>query len=372
MIIGGRVMNRYSGKDILIWLNSLHISNAAIDKMINYFSDIREIVEIDSNTFYKIPGLKEDQAKKIINNRRSNNIYEVLKDLEDKDIKAITCLDEEYPLSLNYIFDKPPVLYYRGNINYEDELPIAIVGSRKSTAYGKWVCEKFTKELVDLGVTIVSGLALGIDAIAHKTALENGGRTIAILGNGLDVVYPSRNGKLYDEISKNGVVMSEFPIGTQPLAYNFPQRNRIISGLSKAIIVIEAKEKSGSLITAHHALEQGKDVFAVPGNINSIYSGGTNKLIKDGAFPLLSLDDILEEVSDLRLRAMDKKSEDLDYSTLSETEIKIVNLLKDGPVHSDILVYKTGLDASTVISILTILELKGIIKELTSRTFCIS
>ena len=166
--------------------------------------------------------------------------------------------------------------------------------------------------------------------------------------------------------------MSEFPMGTQPLAYNFPQRNRIISGLSRAVIVIEAKEKSGSLITAHHALEQGKDVFAVPGNINSIYSSGTNKLIKDGAFPLLSIDDILEEIKDLKLRSANNRNKDLDYSALSESEIKIVNLLKDGPTHSDMIVYKTGLDTSTVTSILTILELKGIIKELTSRTFCIS
>ncbi|NLY47095.1 MAG: DNA-protecting protein DprA [Tissierella sp.] len=365
-------MNRYLERDILIWLNSLHISNSSIIKIISYFSDIREILEIDSNILYKTPGLNEGHIKKIVKNREVQKIGEVLKQLEDNDIKAITSLDEDYPASLNYIYDKPPVIYYKGNFEAEDELSLAIVGARKATAYGKWVCEKFTKELVDLGVTIVSGLALGIDAIAHKTAMENGGRTIAILGNGLDVKYPTRNGKLYDEITENGLIMSEFPIGTQPLAYNFPQRNRIISGLSRAVIVIEAKEKSGSLITAHHALEQGKDVFAVPGNINSIYSGGTNKLIKDGAFPLLSIDDIIEEISDLKLRSMNNKSKNLDYLDLSETEIKIVSALKDGPVHSDMIVYKTGLDTSTVISILTILELKGIIKELTSRTFCIS
>lgn len=372
MIIGGRVMNKYSERDILIWLNSLHISNSSIGKIINYFSDIREILELDPNILYRISGLKKEHTKKIVNNRSCEKIDEVLKQLEDKGIKATTFLDYDYPVSLNYIYDKPPVLYYKGNHKNEDELSLAIVGARKSTAYGKWVCEKFTKELVDLGVTIVSGLALGIDAIAHKAALENGGKTIAILGNGLDIKYPSRNEKLYDEISENGVIMSEFPIGTQPLAYNFPQRNRIISGLTRAIVVIEAKEKSGSLITAHHALEQGKDVFAVPGNINSIYSSGTNKLIKDGAFPLLSIDDILEEIKDLKLRSTENKSKDLDYSVLSESEIKIVNILKEGPIHSDIIVFKTGLDTSTVTSILTILELKGIIRELTSRTFCIS
>lgn len=373
MTIGGRVMNnKYCEKDILVWLNSLHINNSSINKIINYFSDIREILELDNDLLYSIPELQEVHIKKIINNRSFSKIDEVLKQLEDNEIKSITCLDDDYPDSLNYVYDKPSVLYYKGNFKEENEISLAIVGARKATAYGKYVCEKFTKELVELGVTIVSGLALGIDAIAHKTALDNGGRTIAILGNGLDIKYPSRNKQLYDEIIENGVIMSEFPLGTQPLAYNFPQRNRIISGLSRAVIVIEAKEKSGSLITAHQALEQGKDVFAVPGNINSVYSGGTNKLIKDGAFPLLSIDDILEEVIDLKLKSIDKKSKDIDYSALSESEIKIINLLKEGPVHSDIIVYKTGLDTSAVTSILMILELKGIIKELTSRTFCIS
>lgn len=365
-------MGNYLEQDILIWLNNLHISNSLIEKLFNYFPDIRDILEIDLNILYKIPGMKEEHIKRIINNRSSDKIDKILKELEENNINTITFLDDNYPISLNNIYDKPTVLYYKGEFSEEDRLSIAIVGARKATSYGKWACEKFTKEFVDMGVTIVSGLALGIDAIAHKTALENNGRTIAILGNGVDIKYPAKNEHLYDKINQNGVIMSEFPMNTQPLAYNFPQRNRIISGLSKVVIVIEAKEKSGSLITAHHALEQGKDVFAVPGNINSIYSGGTNKLIKDGAFPLLEMDDILEVVSDLKYKAMDNKKDSLDYSNLSETEIKIINTLKEGPIHSDMIVYKTGLDASTVISMLTILELKGIIKELTRRTYSIS
>lgn len=372
MIIGGKIVSRYLERDIIIWLNSIHISNSSIERIYNYFPDIRDILDIDPKFFYKIPGLKEEQINRIINNRKLDTIDKTLEKLKDNNINTITILDDNYPVSLNYIYDKPYVLYYKGSLFEEDELSMAIVGARKATSYGKWVCEKFTKELVDLGVTIVSGLALGIDAIAHKTAIENNGRTIAILGNGLDIKYPSRNEYLYDKIDQHGSIVSEFPLTTQPLAYNFPQRNRIISGLSKAVIVVEAKEKSGSLITAHHAIEQGKDVFAVPGNINSVYSGGVNKLIKDGAYPLLSLDDILEVVSELKDKAMEDKKNNLDYTNLSETEIKVVNTLKDGPVHSDVIVYKTGLDASTVISVLTILELKGIIKELTSRTFAIS
>lgn len=372
MIIGGKGMGKFLEREILIWLNSLHISNACIEKLIYYFSDIRDILEIDCDILYNIPGIKKEYIQRVITNRNTNKIDDLLKHLEDKEIKTITYLDDNYPDSLNHIYDKPYVLHYMGEFKEEDQFSIAIVGARKATPYGKWVCEKFTKELVNLGVTIVSGLALGIDGIAHKTTLENGGRTLAVLGNGLDIKYPKNNIKLYDEIVKNGGIISEFPIGTQPLAYNFPHRNRIISGLSMAVVVIEAKEKSGSLITAHHGMEQGKDVFAVPGNINSIYSMGTNKLIKDGAFPLLDIDDLLEEVSEMKHRVFKEKSENIDCISLSDTEIKVVNVMKDGPIHSDMIVHKTGLDTSTVISVLTILELKGIIKELTSRTYSIS
>ncbi len=161
-----------------------------------------------------------------------------------------------------------------------------------------------------MNVTIVSGLALGIDSVAHKTALETGGRTIAILGNGLDTIYPKRNKSLYEEIPTNGAILTEYPLGTPPLAYNFPQRNRMISGLSLGIIVIEAKEKSGSLITAYHALEQGKEVFALPGNINSIFSRGTNKLIKDGAKILMDVEDIIEEIYELQQKVVEKKKKE--------------------------------------------------------------
>ncbi|MDR7869929.1 MAG: DNA-processing protein DprA [Tissierellaceae bacterium] len=365
-------MSKYLERDILIWLSSINISNSSIKKLFNYFTDIREILDVGSDNLFKIPGMNKDHIQRILTNRYETKIDYVLKQLNDNNIKTLTYIDENYPTTLNYIYDTPFVLYYNGEFKEEDKLSLAIVGARKATAYGKWACEKFTKELVDLGVTIVSGLALGIDTIAHKTALKYGGRTVAILGNGLDVKYPKKNEKLYDEISKNGVVLTEFPIGTQPLAYNFPQRNRIISGLSLAVVVIEAKEKSGSLITAHHALEQGKDVFAVPGNINSIYSGGTNKLIKDGAFPLLDIDDLLEEIYELKEKTLNSKYDSLDYTDLSDTEIKIVNTLKEGPLHTDMIIHKSGLDTSTVLSVLTILQIKGIIKELTRRTYAIS
>ena len=356
-------------RDTLIFLNSLSIGNGNIIKIIEYFDDIREIWTIKESIFKKIQIIKPEIIDKILNNRNNNYLGDLTNRLNSLNIDIITVLDENYPDRLKYIYDKPAVLYAKGNYSIEDNLAIAIVGSRKATAYGKWACEKFTKELVNLGVTIVSGLAMGIDSVAHKAAIEAGGRTIGVLGNGIDVVYPKNNTSLYNEVAKNGVVFTEFPLGTQPFNYNFPQRNRIISGLSIGVIVIEAKEKSGSLITAHLALDQGKEVFALPGNINSIYSGGTNRLIKDGARPLLDIDDIIEEIYELQISMDKKKRESIDYLSLSDTEVSIIKIIEEGPVHCDTIVMRTGIDISNVMSILTILELKGLIKELSNRIF---
>ncbi len=358
-------------RDVLIWLSSLGIGSINIGKIIDHFNDLVELWETDIEQINCKKNLSNVAKEKIISNRNKEYIEKLLTNIEKQNINVLTIYDENYPTGLRYIDDNPKVLYVKGNIIQEDRIAIAVVGSRKATAYGKWACEKFTKELVNLGTTIISGLASGIDTIAHKTAIDNGGRTIGILGNGIDVVYPKKNLYLYNEVENNGGIVSEFPLGTQPLAFNFPQRNRIISGLSMGVIVIEAQEKSGSLITAHHALEQGKDVFALPGNINSIFSGGTNKLIKDGAKPLLEIEDVIEEIYELKEKIILSKKMSIDYSNYSETEIKVIKLLEEGPAHSDTIVYKTGIDVVTLNSVLTILELKGSIKELSNRTFTI-
>lgn len=358
-----------SERNILIWLNDIGISNGRIEKLKDYFYDLRELWTIDRNTLMNSKILRDEHLDKIFQFRDNKFLEKILIRIDENHINVVTILDDDYPDRLVNITDRPCVLYYKGSILPEDNIAIGIVGSRKSTAYGKWACERFTKELAQLGVTIISGLAQGIDTYAHKTAIESGARTLGILGNGLNIVYPKNNSQLYREVSEAGAVISEYPLDTEPLSYNFPQRNRIISGLSLGIVVIEAKEKSGSLITAHHALEQGKDVFAVPGNINSIYSGGTNRLIKDGARPLLELEDILEEIYELKTKTKMEKKDELDYSQLSSDELRIMQVIIEGPVHTDIIAIQTGLDISTVVSILTILELKGLIKELTSRTF---
>lgn len=364
-------MKDLSKRDIFIWLNNIGITNKNILKLDYLFEDIREILEINSSSLLNLKGIRKESLHKILKTRNKDFINKIFLDLEESGINVITIFDKGYPDSLTNIYDKPYVLYQKGEMLDRDELSIAVVGSRKATSYGMWACEKFTKELVNLGVTIVSGVALGIDTVAHKTALKEGGRTIGILGNGLDVYYPKKNESLYREISNNGSILTEFPLTTPPMPYNFPQRNRIITGISLGLIVIEAKERSGTSITAYHALEQGKDVFALPGNINSLYSQGTNKLISDGAIPLLDIDTILEEIETIKINRLNKNiiKKTVDYSNLSETEIKIIEILRQKPTHCDIISYRTGISISNVTSILTILELKGLVVELDSRIF---
>lgn len=362
---------KITDREILIWLNSIGLSNSQIRHIQIQYRRLTDFWELDKEKVYKIEGLKDDLKAKIVKNRNQEYIERLFERLKELNVNAVTVFDEDYPTRLRTIHDKPNVLYVKGKILEEDNLALAIVGSRKATAYGKWACEKFANELVELGVTIISGLASGIDAIAHRTAIKKGGRTIGVLGNGIDIVYPNQNRSLYEEITEKGAIISEFPLGTPPLPYNFPQRNRIISGLSMGVIVIEAKDKSGSLITAHHALEQGKEIFALPGNINSIFSRGTNKLIRDGAKPLLDIEDIIEEFPSLLEKRKFKQMNNIDYSNLSETEVKVVELLKEGPLYIDLIAYKIGLDIVTVNNILTILELKGIINELPGKLFTI-
>lgn len=362
-------MGNVTNRDILIWLNSLNIGNRNIQKLMEQLDDLQELWNMPSDKIQKLRNISSAVLDKIILNRNEDRLKRIYEDIHKNEVDVITIYDENYPEGLKNIYDKPLVLYVKGNMIEQDHIALAVVGSRKATNYGKWATEYFVKELVKLNVTIISGFASGIDSIAHKTSLENGGRTIAVLGNGLDVVYPRKNKELYNEILKNGALITEYTFGVQPLPYNFPQRNRIISGLSLGIVVIEAKEKSGSLITAEHALEQGKEVFALPGNINSIFSRGTNKLIKEGAKLIMNIEDIVEEIYELKKNFIRYKEEEIDYSQLSDLEIRVVDILKEGPIQSDMIALKVGLDISTVNSTLTILEMKGIIKEMTGRIF---
>ncbi|WP_409227464.1 DNA-processing protein DprA [Gudongella sp. SC589] len=358
-------------RNTVIWLNSLGIYNDSIDKLKSYLGDLREIHELGHSDLEKLGIFSSGALEKITKSDFKSSMDRYYEKLNGLEMDVITIFDKDYPQDLLKIPDKPFVIYRKGSMIPQDHIAMGIVGSRKATNYGKWAAERFARELANMGVTIISGMAAGIDSIAHRTAVENGGRTIGILGNGLDKVYPKSNWGLYKEAVDNGALISEFPPGAQPYNFHFPMRNRIISGLSLGVIVVEAQQRSGSLITAHHALAQGKDVFAIPGNINSIYSQGTNMLIRDGAKPLLDMDDILEEVRELQLLKRSNDMDRLNEADLSDTERRVLAFLKEGPVHSDIIVLKSGLDIQTVISTLTILELKGIIKEMSSRIFAI-
>lgn len=255
---------------------------------------IKGLFSVSCSRLSEIVG--ENIASTICNERGKIDPKREIKLAKENGIDIITIDDDEYPESLKLISDPPIVLYIKGEISKNDNLSIAIVGSRNASSYGRNVCSIFAKGLAKLGFTIVSGLARGIDTIAHRSCLEVGGRTIAVLGSGLLQVYPPENKPLYEEIAQNGAVISEFPLNTEPMADNFPRRNRIIAGLSLGCVVVEAKERSGALITARLAMEYGKEVFAVPGEIMKETSKGTNKLIKEGVKPVSDVVDIIEEL----------------------------------------------------------------------------
>lgn len=269
--------------------------------------------------------------------------------------------DKIYPESLRNICDPPQKIYYKGNLELlKNDKLLSIIGTRRNTAYGKLCCENIVKKLVEANVTIVSGFAMGIDTISHKTCIENGGNTIAVIASGLDVVYPASNLKLWKEIEKKGLILSEYDYGTKPFRANFPKRNRIIAGLSRATIVIESKEKGGSLITANMALEEGRDVFAVPANIFFENSKGCNLLIRDSRAKLLtSADEILEEYA---WKIKENESEEKDQN-FNENQRKILKLL-DCEKTLDSLVQELNLDLSTVLAEIMELELTAVVKSL--------
>lgn len=277
-------------------------------------------------------------------------------------IKVVSMTDREYPANLRQIAGCPPVLYFKGNLLPQDDLAVAVVGSRDVTIYGRQVTEKFTFDLVKSCLTILSGLARGVDSVAHRTALDAGGRTIGILGCGIDNIYPPQNKKLAEEIEKSGAVISEFPLGFPALPNNFTARNRIISGLSLGVLVTEAAVDSGSLITAGYAAEQGREVFAVPGPINSKTAEGVNKLIKEGVHPVTEAADILE-ILNIRKRQeiMSDKPQDLNIKDLDQR--KILDILDGETKHIDAIAREAKMPIEKVTSALSLMELSGIVKN---------
>jgi DNA processing protein len=279
--------------------------------------------------------------------------------------------DERYPENLKRIYDPPAFVFVKGTLVKQDKYAIAIVGTRLPSNYGKLVAEKIAKELAQKGLVIVSGLARGIDTISHWAAIQSGGRTIAVMGSGLDHIYPGENKKLAEKIIEQGALISEFPMGTGPDAVNFPRRNRIISGLALGTVVVEAGLKSGALLTANYALEQNREIFAVPGNINSPKSLGTNQIIKDGAKLISSSNDVLIELEpQLKhfLKEDEAKRKDLP-DDLTESENVLLKNLSNEPIHIDKLAKLIGKSTAETLSTLLPLEFKDLVKQLPGKLF---
>lgn len=287
----------------------------------------------------------------------STDVELELEALEKQGLRFITYEESEYPANLRQIFDPPLVLYIKGAIVPEDSVSVAIVGSRKASNYGKGVAQNLARELAGLDITVVSGLARGIDSHAHKGALEGNGRTIAVLGCGIDIVYPPENRSLKERIEDTGAVISEFPPGTEPFKYNFPARNRIIAGMTLGTVVVEAGLKSGALITAEFALESGREVFAVPGDILRENSRGPHRLIKEGAQLVEGCDDILSALKLNRARPVAKEA------NLSDEERKILNCLKDGAKQAAVIVDEVGLPSQLALAQISMMELRGLIRR---------
>jgi DNA processing protein len=280
--------------------------------------------------------------------------------LETKQVTLLTWLDEDYPRRLKEIKQPPPVIYIRGEITPQDEWAISVVGTRRITPYGQQVTEEVAAFLARNGITVVSGLAKGVDSAAHKTALRAGGRSIAVLGSGVDNIYPAENRKLAEELIQQGAVISDYPLGTPPEAKNFPPRNRLISGLSIAVVIIEAGEKSGALITANFAAEQGREVFAVPGKIHVPQSKGPNRLVRDGAHPLLSPEDLLEA---LDLVMVTEHQTARTVLPADATEAALYLVLGHEPMHVDEIGLKVDLPIEKVSATLALMELKGMVRQ---------
>jgi len=347
------------------------IGKIIFTRLLQHFGTASNVLKASYQDLIKIRGIGDKIAKEIISLKDGKLIEQELRLIRENNVEILTLDSPDYPELLKAIYNPPPVLYVKGILKNIGSC-IAIVGSRTPTYYGKNIAEKLTRELVIRGFTIVSGMARGIDTISHIAAIEEGGKTVAVLGSGLKVIYPQENSKLMEKISQSGAVISEFPMNMPPHRENFPVRNRIISGLSLGTLVIEASEKSGALITAKQALEQGREVFAIPGNVNSKNSKGTNSLIKEGAKLVEDVNDIISELKIPSKQIKQKINERVNKEApknLSSDEMTIYSLLDENPLHIDVIAKESKLPVNKVSAILLSLEMNGIIKQEAGKMF---
>lgn len=335
-----------------------------------YFGDL-EIAWKAAEPDLLAAGLDRRSLVNLIQVRQAINLDKVLRDIDGLSATVLTLDDPDYPSLLHELPDAPPVLYVRGTLVEADQWAVAFVGTRRATVYGRDMTRQLVTSLVDAGITIVSGLALGIDAAAHQSALDAGGRTIAVLGCGIDTVYPPEHHTLAEAIVDSGALITEYPPGTPPEAKNFPVRNRLISGLALGVVVVEAPGNSGALLTADHAVEQGRDVFAVPGNVTSRSSIGTNRLIQNGAKLVISADDILDELN-LTRSTVETHTQLREIVPSDPTEAALARCLSDEPLHIDDLCQLSGLPITQVSSVLALMELKGMVRRLEGMQYTLA
>lgn len=356
-------------REAYIALNMMEgVGPATVQKLVEVIGSPAALFKASESSIKSVSSVGRIQADAFIAGRRRVDWGSEQEKAERESVRIIARCDAEYPEILKTIYDPPLALYIKGRIEDSDRNAIAVVGSRRVTHYGTATAEKLAAGLCRAGYTVVSGLAEGIDTAAHKAALEVNGRTLAVTGGGLDCVYPVSNISLAEEISGKGAMISEYPFGRKPDRSTFPMRNRIVSGLSRGVIVVEAGRKSGALITANQAIEQGRDVFAVPGRIDSRYSEGCNELIRSGACLVTCVDDVLEEyeaLPGLRKAREVKKAGPL--PGLDAEERMLVELLRKGETDVDALVRMSGMAVSSVNSLLMRLELKKVIRMLPGR-----
>lgn len=353
-------------KNIEAWvkLNMVEaFSPLQILKLLKDFGSPEKIIGASPKRLSSSLGMREERCSAAMKKIDSIDVKRELENAERLGVKIITLDDPSYPKSLAEIHDPPILLYVKGDIG--DEMRIGIVGSRKATMYGRLTSRGLAGDLANLGLVIVSGMARGIDTSAHIGALEAGGRTVAVLGSGIDVVYPSENRALAKRISDCGALVSEFPLGRRPFRRNFPRRNRIIVGLSLGLVVVEAEKRSGALISANLAAEYGREVFAVPGRIDTRQSEGTNALIQDGAKLVRSAEEILEEFP----QYLPQVKKPPIIRTMEEDEAKVYEVLGKEPIQIDTLAARLHAPISEVSTILMDLELKGLIKQIRGKQF---
>jgi DNA processing protein len=345
---------------------------ASFKKLAARFADPAKVFFASVAELEQVEGLHSDAIDGVVNFSDWMEVEEEIRRIDAAGVKLVPFTGPNYPARLRAIADPPPLLYMKGQLRAEDEKAVAIVGSRSASEYGRRVARDLARGLSSLGFTVVSGMARGIDGVAHEAALNAGGRTIAVLGSGVDRAYPPEHDRLYQRIIENGAVISELPIGTRPAAFNFPARNRLISGSSLGVVVVEATEKSGSLITAALAVDQGREVFAVPGEVGSSRSRGAHRLIRQGAKLVETVNDIIEEIAP---QLMDRRAgaparPELPQQASYEAR-KIFALLQERSLHIDEVIESSGLPASKVSEILLDLELQGFLQQLPGKRYTV-